>query len=217
MRRIRRSRPKVARQVKAAQQLPPVYKFLLCLIVLFQFLATVQVLGSSDIEEPIKDIPTSNIPTSNQQSEAKSNVGQLSKFDNPLLNQLTQSASNQNVRPDQSPARDNKKRPVRNSADDDPATHWQMNSSKKNRPDKEDGTSDDNVLDNVLKKPVMDDNALLTDQLKRLIENQVPENPFYKFCHEFRKKFLSVHGYLSLAVCIFGIIANILNIIVLTR
>lgn len=34
---------------------------------------------------------------------------------------------------------------------------------------------------------------------------------------KFRKFFLPLHGYLSLSVCLFGIIANILNIIVLTR
>lgn len=33
----------------------------------------------------------------------------------------------------------------------------------------------------------------------------------------FREFYLVIHGYLSLAVCVFGIIANIANIIVLTR
>lgn len=33
----------------------------------------------------------------------------------------------------------------------------------------------------------------------------------------FREWYLIIHGYLSLVVCIFGIIANIANIIVLTR
>lgn len=43
------------------------------------------------------------------------------------------------------------------------------------------------------------------------------ENELYKFFHEFRKSFLPIHGYLSFSFCIFGIIANVLNIIVLTR
>ena len=37
------------------------------------------------------------------------------------------------------------------------------------------------------------------------------------FLSRFRIKFISLHGYISELVCFFGIIANILNIIVLTR
>lgn len=40
------------------------------------------------------------------------------------------------------------------------------------------------------------------------------------FGHVFNRlnyEYRSVHGYLSLVVCVFGIIANVLNIIVLTR
>lgn len=34
---------------------------------------------------------------------------------------------------------------------------------------------------------------------------------------EFRDEYIKIHGWISIAVCLFGIIANILNIIVLTR
>lgn len=74
----------------------------------------------------------------------------------------------------------------------------------------------DNGLDNVLKKSV-DENILISGHYHSFPDQQAPENKFYTFCREFRERFLSVHGYLSLSVCIFGIIANILNIIVLTR
>lgn len=37
------------------------------------------------------------------------------------------------------------------------------------------------------------------------------------FLHKFRINFILLHGYISEFVCFFGIIANILNIIVLTR
>ena len=37
------------------------------------------------------------------------------------------------------------------------------------------------------------------------------------FLHVFQYRFEPIHGYLSLVVCVFGIIANILNIVVLTR
>jgi len=38
----------------------------------------------------------------------------------------------------------------------------------------------------------------------------------YEFSN-FHILYRQIHGYLSLAVCVFGIIANVLNIIVLTR
>ncbi|GIY22494.1 sex peptide receptor [Caerostris darwini] len=42
--------------------------------------------------------------------------------------------------------------------------------------------------------------------------------PYYgDALHKYRNAYISVHGYLSFACCIFGITANILNIIVLTR
>ena len=34
---------------------------------------------------------------------------------------------------------------------------------------------------------------------------------------DFRYEYIKIHGWISIAVCLFGIIANILNIIVLTR
>lgn len=47
-------------------------------------------------------------------------------------------------------------------------------------------------------------------------ENQ--EKMFYGLEFErFNLFYRPIHGYLSLAVCVFGIIANVLNIIVLTR
>ena len=47
----------------------------------------------------------------------------------------------------------------------------------------------------------------------------IPLSPEYfgNFFRRFRQFFLRIHGHLSLFVCSFGIIANILNIIVLTR
>ncbi|XP_067144633.1 G-protein coupled receptor dmsr-1-like [Centruroides vittatus] len=45
-----------------------------------------------------------------------------------------------------------------------------------------------------------------------------PLRPYYgKELSIFREKYTSVHGYISVIVCLFGIFANILNIIVLTR
>lgn len=193
------------------------------------------------------------------QSDAKSNVRQLSQFDNPLLNQLrkqqnlVQKSSNHinskinnknkindhqpnaRIQPKRSLLRDKKIEPVRNSVDYDLATlpkalqtstvkstfqifpFLKLNfSSKKNRSDKEEDLRIDNSLDSVLKKSV-DENVLISGHYHSFADSQVPENKFYTFCRQFRESFLSVHGYLSLSVCIFGIIANILNIIVLTR
>ncbi|XP_067144311.1 G-protein coupled receptor dmsr-1-like [Centruroides vittatus] len=45
-----------------------------------------------------------------------------------------------------------------------------------------------------------------------------PLKPYYgKELSAFREKYVSVHGYISVIVCLFGILANVLNIIVLTR
>jgi len=42
--------------------------------------------------------------------------------------------------------------------------------------------------------------------------------PYYgEFFHQFRETYTPIHGWISVFVCLFGIIANILNIIVLTR
>ena len=47
------------------------------------------------------------------------------------------------------------------------------------------------------------------------------ETPSYEYCGDnliqFRQGYKLIHGYLSLLVCLFGCIANVLNIIVLTR
>lgn len=40
---------------------------------------------------------------------------------------------------------------------------------------------------------------------------------FGDFFHSFNEYYTPIHGYLSLFVCVFGIISNILNIVVLTR
>lgn len=43
-------------------------------------------------------------------------------------------------------------------------------------------------------------------------------NAFYgEIFHRLNYEYRNIHGYLSLVVCVFGIIANVLNIIVLTR
>ena len=62
----------------------------------------------------------------------------------------------------------------------------------------------------------MDEMTNTTNQ--SLILDQSPENMFYGVEFEqFYYFYRPIHGYLSLAVCVFGIIANVLNIIVLTR
>ncbi|CAG2177608.1 unnamed protein product [Oppiella nova] len=51
-----------------------------------------------------------------------------------------------------------------------------------------------------------------------------PDDDYYtyydfigKCLYDFREGYLPIHGWISVFVCLFGIIANILNIIVLTR
>ncbi|GFU06799.1 sex peptide receptor [Nephila pilipes] len=51
-----------------------------------------------------------------------------------------------------------------------------------------------------------------------LFRETAPPRPYYgDHFRTFRSNYLSVHGYLGVIVCIFGIFANVLNIIVLTR
>ncbi|UYV78086.1 dmsr-8 [Cordylochernes scorpioides] len=50
-----------------------------------------------------------------------------------------------------------------------------------------------------------------------LISDTGPELYYGERLHQFRNDYAEIHGYLSLVVCGFGIVANILNIIVLTR
>ena len=45
----------------------------------------------------------------------------------------------------------------------------------------------------------------------------VPEEDPVCDLGDFSQKYRGVHGYISLIVCIFGIVTNILNIVVLTR
>ena len=180
--------------------------------------------------------------------DAKSNVHQLSQFDNPLLNQLRKQ---QNLRPNKQPnelhhqpkrslVRTKKIGSFRNrTVDGAPSKNSQVPLETPVEPSKEattvkstfkifpfpaktnpsrnrteDDPLPDSSLDNVLKKSV-DDHVFVSGPYQNFAET--PENKFYTFCREFRERFLSVHGYLSLSVCVFGIIANILNIIVLTR
>ncbi len=49
-------------------------------------------------------------------------------------------------------------------------------------------------------------------------EYSIDENPYYgAYFTEFRKNYTPIHGWISVLVCTFGIVANILNIMVLTR
>jgi hypothetical protein len=49
-------------------------------------------------------------------------------------------------------------------------------------------------------------------------ENSIDESPYYgEYFTEFRENYTPIHGWISVFVCMFGIIANILNIMVLTR
>lgn len=49
-------------------------------------------------------------------------------------------------------------------------------------------------------------------------ENLTLDMPYFgSSLHKFQQFYLPIHGYLSLSVCIFGIISNLINIIVLTR
>ncbi|OTF80083.1 hypothetical protein BLA29_015300, partial [Euroglyphus maynei] len=47
--------------------------------------------------------------------------------------------------------------------------------------------------------------------------NEFDRNAFYgEIFQRLNYEYRNIHGYLSLVVCVFGIIANVLNIIVLT-
>ncbi len=49
-------------------------------------------------------------------------------------------------------------------------------------------------------------------------EYSIDESPYYGgYFTQFRENYTPFHGWISVFVCIFGIIANILNIMVLTR
>lgn len=51
--------------------------------------------------------------------------------------------------------------------------------------------------------------------------NSTPIPPSYQYCgpglDSFHTFYLSLHGYFALSVCVFGCIANLLNIVILTR
>lgn len=60
---------------------------------------------------------------------------------------------------------------------------------------------------------------LLTDDKMSEFEVSLDQSrPFHgDYFHHFNEYYTPIHGYISLIVCVFGIIANILNIVVLTR
>lgn len=58
----------------------------------------------------------------------------------------------------------------------------------------------------------------MINELNNVLNNQYDRNEFYgEIFHRLNYEYRNIHGYLSLVVCVFGIIANVLNIIVLTR
>ena len=70
---------------------------------------------------------------------------------------------------------------------------------------------------NKLCKPILLPIGLRPKQAFKHCLSNIPKPYFGDFFYSILDAYYPIHGYLSLLVCIFGIFANILNIVVLTR
>jgi hypothetical protein len=76
--------------------------------------------------------------------------------------------------------------------------------------------SGDSLVSSTVSQEMID-NANYSNNSTILEEDLDLEAFFGREFESFHYFYRPIHGYLSLAVCVFGIIANVLNIIVLTR
>jgi hypothetical protein len=76
--------------------------------------------------------------------------------------------------------------------------------------------SGDSLVSSTVSQEMVD-NANYSDNSTIYGEDVDSEAFFGHEFESFHHFYRPIHGYLSLAVCVFGIIANVLNIIVLTR